>query len=153
MSRTALLLALEEELPRGTIRYSSKIVSIEEDGNAKILHLSDGSTLRAKVKTHGVRAVSVDRSVAEEEMVAMDAGADRVRRDQLGGGEMAGARKAVGLGAHGHARTRQVPGRPWLRAQVSAVGRPGIPCRHGALQRHRRLLVLHVVSFPRWSVT
>uniref|UniRef100_A0A0E0GGY3 FAD-binding domain-containing protein n=1 Tax=Oryza nivara TaxID=4536 RepID=A0A0E0GGY3_ORYNI len=49
VSRTALLLALEEELPRGTIRYSSKIVSIEEDGNAKILHLSDGSTLRAKV--------------------------------------------------------------------------------------------------------
>uniref|UniRef100_A0A0E0K8X5 FAD-binding domain-containing protein n=1 Tax=Oryza punctata TaxID=4537 RepID=A0A0E0K8X5_ORYPU len=49
VSRTALLLALEEELPRGTIRYSSKIVSIEEHGNDKILHLSDGSTLRAKV--------------------------------------------------------------------------------------------------------
>ncbi|CAN6302244.1 unnamed protein product [Urochloa humidicola] len=47
--RTSLLQALEEELPRGTIRYSSKIVSIQEDGNTKILHLNDGSVLRAKV--------------------------------------------------------------------------------------------------------
>jgi hypothetical protein len=45
-----LLQALEEELPRGTIRYSSKIVSMEEDGGVSILHLADGSTLRAKVK-------------------------------------------------------------------------------------------------------
>ncbi|TVU48339.1 hypothetical protein EJB05_07973 [Eragrostis curvula] len=47
--RDLLLQALEEELPRGTIRYSSKIVSIEEDGAAKILQLADGSVLRAKV--------------------------------------------------------------------------------------------------------
>lgn len=49
VKRNVVLQALEEELPRGTIRYSSKIVSIEEDGHAKILHLADGSTLRAKV--------------------------------------------------------------------------------------------------------
>ncbi|KAF0914631.1 hypothetical protein E2562_030696 [Oryza meyeriana var. granulata] len=49
VSRNELLRALEEELPTGTIRYSSKIVSTEEDGNANILHLSDGSTFRAKV--------------------------------------------------------------------------------------------------------
>lgn len=49
VKRNVLLQALEEELPRGTIRYSSKIVSIEENGHAKILHLADGSTLRAKV--------------------------------------------------------------------------------------------------------
>ncbi|XP_062209930.1 monooxygenase 2-like [Phragmites australis] len=47
--RDLLLQALEEELPRGTIRYSSKIVSIEEDGNVKVLQLADGSVLRAKV--------------------------------------------------------------------------------------------------------
>ncbi|KAL6902373.1 hypothetical protein ACP4OV_005249 [Aristida adscensionis] len=47
--RDLLLQALEGELPRATIRYSSRIVSIEEDGNVKILHLADGSTLRAKV--------------------------------------------------------------------------------------------------------
>ncbi|CAN6290642.1 unnamed protein product [Urochloa humidicola] len=47
--RDSLLQALEEELPRGTIRYSSKIVSMEEDGDIKVLHLADGSTLRAKV--------------------------------------------------------------------------------------------------------
>ncbi|CAN6285629.1 unnamed protein product [Urochloa humidicola] len=47
--RDLLLQALEEELPRGTIRYSSKIVSIEEDGDIKILQLADGSVLRAKV--------------------------------------------------------------------------------------------------------
>ncbi|KAL6649237.1 hypothetical protein ACP70R_013461 [Stipagrostis hirtigluma subsp. patula] len=47
--RDLLLQALEEELPRGTIRYSSRIVSIEEDGDVKILQLADGSVLRAKV--------------------------------------------------------------------------------------------------------
>ncbi|KAM3315312.1 hypothetical protein ACQJBY_033816 [Aegilops geniculata] len=54
VQRNVLLQALEEELPRGTVRYSSKIVSIDDqdgdrDGDAKILHLADGSTLRAKV--------------------------------------------------------------------------------------------------------
>ncbi|CAL4937698.1 unnamed protein product [Urochloa decumbens] len=47
--RDLLLQALEEELPKGTIRYSSKIVSIEEDGEIKVLRLADGSVLRAKV--------------------------------------------------------------------------------------------------------
>ncbi|CAL4929121.1 unnamed protein product [Urochloa decumbens] len=47
--RDLLLQALEEELPKGTIRYSSKIVSIEEDGEIKVLQLADGSVLRAKV--------------------------------------------------------------------------------------------------------
>ena len=51
VQRNVLLQALEEELPAGTIRYSSKIVSIVQDKHdgAKILHLADGTTLRAKV--------------------------------------------------------------------------------------------------------
>ncbi|KAM3315308.1 hypothetical protein ACQJBY_033813 [Aegilops geniculata] len=53
VQRNVLLQALEEELPAGTIRYSSRIVSIDDDkeggGDAKILHLAGGSTLRAKV--------------------------------------------------------------------------------------------------------
>ncbi|CAM0870587.1 unnamed protein product [Alopecurus aequalis] len=51
VQRNVLLETLEAELPRGTIRYSSKLVSIDEDGgdDVKILHLADGSTLRAKV--------------------------------------------------------------------------------------------------------
>ncbi|EMS68722.1 3-hydroxybenzoate 6-hydroxylase 1 [Triticum urartu] len=55
VQRNVLLQALEEELPAGTIRYNSRIVSIDDDkekdggGDAKILHLADGSTLRAKV--------------------------------------------------------------------------------------------------------
>ncbi|KQK23585.1 monooxygenase 2 [Brachypodium distachyon] len=49
VQRNVLLQALEEELPRGTIRYSAKIASIDEDGDVKIIHLADGSTLRAKV--------------------------------------------------------------------------------------------------------
>jgi hypothetical protein len=48
--RDLLLQALEEELPRGTIRYSSRIVSIEDDGGVKVLHLADGSVIRAKVQ-------------------------------------------------------------------------------------------------------
>uniref|UniRef100_M8BX60 3-hydroxybenzoate 6-hydroxylase 1 n=1 Tax=Aegilops tauschii TaxID=37682 RepID=M8BX60_AEGTA len=48
--RDVLLQVLAAELPTGTIRYSSKIVSIDEHGDgAKMLHLADGSTLRAKV--------------------------------------------------------------------------------------------------------
>ncbi|KAM3230540.1 hypothetical protein ACQJBY_060982 [Aegilops geniculata] len=49
--RDVLLQVLAAELPAGTIRYSSKIVSIDEHGDdgAKILHLADGSALRAKV--------------------------------------------------------------------------------------------------------
>jgi 2-polyprenyl-6-methoxyphenol hydroxylase-like FAD-dependent oxidoreductase len=50
VQRNVLLETLEAELPRGTIRYSSKIIWIDEDGDgAKILHLADGSTLRAMV--------------------------------------------------------------------------------------------------------
>ncbi|KAM0892271.1 hypothetical protein ACQ4PT_025857 [Festuca glaucescens] len=50
VQRNVLLETLEAELPRGTIRYSSKIVSVDDDGDGtKILHLADGSTLRAKV--------------------------------------------------------------------------------------------------------
>ncbi|GJN09052.1 hypothetical protein PR202_ga27020 [Eleusine coracana subsp. coracana] len=48
--RDLLLQTLAEELPAGTIRYSSKIVSIEEDrSSVKVLQLADGSVLRAKV--------------------------------------------------------------------------------------------------------
>lgn len=48
--RDVLLQVLAAELPEGTIRYSSKIVSIDEQhDDSKIIHLADGSTLRAKV--------------------------------------------------------------------------------------------------------
>ncbi|XP_073111569.1 monooxygenase 2-like [Elaeis guineensis] len=47
--RSILLENLENELPLGTIRYSSKVVAIEEDGYFKLLHLADGSTLKTKV--------------------------------------------------------------------------------------------------------
>ncbi|XP_057773458.1 monooxygenase 2-like [Salvia miltiorrhiza] len=47
--RTDLLELLERELPQGSVRYSSKIVCIEESGNFKLVHLSDGSIFRTKV--------------------------------------------------------------------------------------------------------
>ncbi|KAH7690024.1 Kynurenine 3-monooxygenase and related flavoprotein monooxygenases protein [Dioscorea alata] len=47
--RDLLLETLAKELPSGTIRYSSKVVLIEESGNLKVLHLANGSTLRTKV--------------------------------------------------------------------------------------------------------
>lgn len=49
VKRKALLEALAKELPSGTIRYSSKVVSIEESGFSKLVHLADGSTLKTKV--------------------------------------------------------------------------------------------------------
>ncbi|XP_038974083.1 monooxygenase 2-like [Phoenix dactylifera] len=49
LRRNILLEALEKELPLGTVRYSSKVAAIEEDGYFKLLHLADGSKLKTKV--------------------------------------------------------------------------------------------------------
>ncbi|KAK7835076.1 monooxygenase 3 [Quercus suber] len=44
-----LLEALSKELPSGTIRFSSKVVSIEISGFYKLVHLADGTILKTKV--------------------------------------------------------------------------------------------------------
>ncbi|KAL2503933.1 FAD/NAD(P)-binding oxidoreductase family protein [Abeliophyllum distichum] len=49
VKRKDLLETLEKELPKGTIRYSSKVVSIEESGNFKLVHLADGSVVKTTV--------------------------------------------------------------------------------------------------------
>lgn len=49
MNRRVLLETLEDELPRGTIRYSSKVVCIECDDRVKSIHLADGTVLKTKV--------------------------------------------------------------------------------------------------------
>ncbi|KAK9944190.1 hypothetical protein M0R45_009768 [Rubus argutus] len=49
VKRKLLLEALASELPSGTIRFSSKVVSIEESGYFKVVHLADGTILKAKV--------------------------------------------------------------------------------------------------------
>ncbi|KAI6701029.1 hypothetical protein NL676_015353 [Syzygium grande] len=49
VQRKILLETLEKELPSGTIKFSSKVVSIEESGCLKLIHLSDGSILKAKL--------------------------------------------------------------------------------------------------------
>ncbi|KAJ1436312.1 hypothetical protein SESBI_04343 [Sesbania bispinosa] len=41
--------ALANELPNGTIRYLSKIIAIEESALSKIVHLSDGTSIKTKV--------------------------------------------------------------------------------------------------------
>uniref|UniRef100_A0A453ISK5 FAD-binding domain-containing protein n=1 Tax=Aegilops tauschii subsp. strangulata TaxID=200361 RepID=A0A453ISK5_AEGTS len=82
VKRNFLLETLENELPEGTIRYSSKIVAIEEEGNVKLLHMADGSTISSC----------------------------GVRRSELGGGEVAGPAQADPLGAVRHQGPRRVPG-------------------------------------------
>ncbi|KAB1207521.1 3-hydroxybenzoate 6-hydroxylase 1 [Morella rubra] len=49
VSRKLLLEALAKELPIGNIRYSSKVVCIEESGFFKLVHLADGTILKTKV--------------------------------------------------------------------------------------------------------
>uniref|UniRef100_A0A7N0U7U4 FAD-binding domain-containing protein n=1 Tax=Kalanchoe fedtschenkoi TaxID=63787 RepID=A0A7N0U7U4_KALFE len=49
LKRTVLLEALARELPQGTIRYSSKLVHFEGSGNYKLLHLADGTVIKAKI--------------------------------------------------------------------------------------------------------
>lgn len=47
--RKVLLQTLANELPQGTIKYSSKVVHIEELGDLKLVHLTDGSVVKATV--------------------------------------------------------------------------------------------------------
>ncbi|KAJ6368855.1 hypothetical protein OIU78_001264 [Salix suchowensis] len=49
VKRKLMLEALEKELPIGTIRYSSKVVSVEDSGCFKLVHLVDGTTIKTKV--------------------------------------------------------------------------------------------------------
>nr|XP_023918084.1 monooxygenase 2-like [Quercus suber]POF03320.1 fad-dependent urate hydroxylase [Quercus suber] len=49
VNRKLLLEALAKELPSGTIRFSSKVVSIEISGFFKLVHLADGTVLKTKV--------------------------------------------------------------------------------------------------------
>ncbi|KAL5561232.1 hypothetical protein UlMin_030979 [Ulmus minor] len=49
VKRKVLLETLSKELPNGTIRFSSKVVSIEESGFFKLVHLADGTIFRTKV--------------------------------------------------------------------------------------------------------
>ncbi|RAL53156.1 hypothetical protein DM860_006828 [Cuscuta australis] len=49
LRRKLVLETLNKELPQGTIRYSSKVVMIEESGLFKLVHLSDGSIIKTKV--------------------------------------------------------------------------------------------------------
>lgn len=52
LKRKLLLEALAKDLPAGTIRYSSKVVCIEESGFFKLLHLADGTILKTKVNLY-----------------------------------------------------------------------------------------------------
>ena len=49
VSRQLLLEALANELPSGTIKYSSRVVAFEESGFTKLVHLSDGTVIKTKV--------------------------------------------------------------------------------------------------------
>lgn len=49
VKRKSLLENLEKELPPDTIRISSEVVSIQESRFFKLLHLADGSVIKAKV--------------------------------------------------------------------------------------------------------
>nr|POF08944.1 fad-dependent urate hydroxylase [Quercus suber] len=49
VKRNLLLEAIAKELPSAYIRYSSKVVSIEEAGFYKLVHLADGTTYKTKV--------------------------------------------------------------------------------------------------------
>lgn len=54
VQRKVLLESLERELPRGTIRFASKVVSVQDEesksGNhLKIIHLANGDVIKAKV--------------------------------------------------------------------------------------------------------
>lgn len=47
--RKVLLEMLANELPQRTIKYSAKVVNIEELGDLRLVHLADGSIVKPKV--------------------------------------------------------------------------------------------------------
>lgn len=49
IDRKVLIETLKGELPEDTIRYSSKLVHIEESGYFKLVHLADGTVIKTKV--------------------------------------------------------------------------------------------------------
>ncbi|KAL0365685.1 UNVERIFIED_CONTAM: Monooxygenase 2 [Sesamum angustifolium] len=49
INRKVLIETLSNELPEGTIRYSSKVVSIQDSGFFSTIHLADGTVLKTKV--------------------------------------------------------------------------------------------------------
>ncbi|KAJ9189539.1 hypothetical protein P3X46_000819 [Hevea brasiliensis] len=49
VKRKLLLEALAQELPQGTIRFCSKVVSIDESNYFKLVYLDDGTIIKAKV--------------------------------------------------------------------------------------------------------
>ncbi|OMO92734.1 Monooxygenase, FAD-binding protein [Corchorus olitorius] len=53
LQRKLLLETLANELPSDTIRFSSKVVSIEESGFFKRIHLADGAIIKTKVLIGG----------------------------------------------------------------------------------------------------
>ena len=59
VNRKLLLEALANELPSGTIRFSSKVVSIEESGFYKLVHLADGTIIKTKVKSSEVLLLTI----------------------------------------------------------------------------------------------
>lgn len=59
VKRNMLLEALAKELPSGTIRYSSKVVCIEESGFFKHVHLADETTFKTKVNSFHFGMVDV----------------------------------------------------------------------------------------------
>ncbi|KAL2543187.1 FAD/NAD(P)-binding oxidoreductase family protein [Abeliophyllum distichum] len=58
-----MLETLDKELPKGTIRYSSKVVSIEESGEFKLVHLAYGPVVKTKVF---IRCDGVNSMVAKQ---------------------------------------------------------------------------------------
>lgn len=49
LRRKELLLELAKHLPKGTIRFCSKLLSISEENHLKVLHLADETIIKAKV--------------------------------------------------------------------------------------------------------
>ncbi|XP_055821737.1 monooxygenase 2-like [Solanum dulcamara] len=49
IKRQEIVETLEKELPPGTIKYSCRVISIEQSGIYKLLHLADKTILRTKV--------------------------------------------------------------------------------------------------------
>lgn len=129
VGRKALLDALAEELTPGTVRFSSKLVSIDAipaaggSSEATVLRLEDGAVIRAKVSysspsnTHMYAArknelgcmIILMKQLVHLSRVRTSPASDRLRRRALGGGAVAGPVGATEVGPVHHPRPLRVP--------------------------------------------
>lgn len=89
LKRSDLIEALANDLPEGTVRFGSLVLSVMTDpfDSSHVLQLSDGLTIKAKVLHHFSRNLNSSTTIVSYDICI---GTHWLRRSELGGAELLG---------------------------------------------------------------